>query len=307
MFRSITIAAICLGLCFVLVALSANSTSELFGVPTFLVCVCVAFFAQWISFIPAYLKQTEHFYDLVGTLSFLLIIAIALWSAGSPTQYELLLASMVALWAIRLGMFLTSRIRVDGKDTRFTRIKPNKHRFFVAWTLQGLWVVISSSAAVMAIISSNKPITLAGVDSVLVAVGVAMFVVGFAIESIADWQKRLFRKRQSNEQQFINSGLWAYSQHPNYFGEIVLWLGIAIASYPALFGWQQLFLVSPIFVFLLLTRVSGVPMLKARDARTRNNNPAYQDYIRVTPELVPFSKMFSDNKQLDSLNRGIGD
>lgn len=95
-------------------------------------------------------------------------------------------------------------------------------------------------------------------------IGFLIWVFGFAFEVIANSQKRKFSADPQNKGRFIQTGLWSRSRHPNYFGEIMLWLGIAIIALPVLQGWQWVALISPVFVTLLLTRVSGVPMLEKK-------------------------------------------
>jgi steroid 5-alpha reductase family enzyme len=111
--------------------------------------------------------------------------------------------------------------------------------------------------------------------------------VGFAIEVAADQQKRRFRADSSNRDGFIQSGLWAWSRHPNYFGEIALWIGIALIALPVLSGWQLATLISPVFVYLLLTRISGVPLLEARANKKWGEDPNFVAYMRSTPALFP--------------------
>jgi steroid 5-alpha reductase family enzyme len=111
--------------------------------------------------------------------------------------------------------------------------------------------------------------------------------VGFLFEAVADDQKRRFRANPANEGRFIASGLWAWSRHPNYFGEITLWFGIALVALPALSGWQYATLISPVFVYLLLTRISGIPLLEARAKKRWGDEPAFQAYRARTPVLFP--------------------
>lgn len=187
---------------------------------------------------------------------------------------------------MRLGSFLFIRVRKDGSDSRFDEIKPNPWRFLVAWTIQGLWVSMTCAAALAAMTSATQtPFGWVGFA------GLVIWVLGFAIEAIADHQKRVFRAAQTGKQGFIHSGLWAYSRHPNYFGEIVLWIGISLIALPALSGWQYATMFSPIFVILLLTKVSGLPMLEASADKRWKGNSAYEQYKAQTPVLVPrFSK-----------------
>ena len=202
-------------------------------------------------------------------------------AAGSGSVLSILLGVLIAVWAVRLGTFLVLRIRKDGSDGRFDEIKVDPARFLMSWTLQGLWVVLTAGAALAAMTSGSA------VDPGPVTVlGAVIWLAGFAIEATSDAQKRAFRRDPANRGRFIASGLWAWSRHPNYFGEITLWVGIAVISVPALSGWQYVTLVSPVFVVLLLTRVSGVPLLEARGKRNWGDDPDYRDYLARTPVLV---------------------
>lgn len=251
------------------------------GLPLFLMCGVIAFVIQWLVFIPAYRYQTEKYYDLTGSLTYISLTLISLHFAPLLDGGRLLIAAMVMIWAVRLGSFLFARIRADGHDVRFDKIKPSFLRFLMTWTLQGLWVFLTFSAG-LAAITSLKPHPM---GLVLIA-GAVMWLIGFSIEVIADKQKRAFRSVAANRDTFISHGLWKYSRHPNYFGEILLWLGIAVAAFPVLSGWQYLTLVSPAFVYLLLTQVSGVKMLEARGLRRWGDDEAYQAYLKQTPPLV---------------------
>lgn len=251
------------------------------GWPVFALCAVLAFGINWVAFVPAYLGRTERFYDLTGTLSYLSVMALALL-AGSGSTLSILLAVLVAVWAVRLGTFLVLRIRKDGSDGRFDAIKVDPLRFLMSWTLQGLWVLLTAGAALAAMTTEADaelgPLT---------AAGLVVWTVGFAIEATADAQKRAFRRDPANRGRFIRSGLWAWSRHPNYFGEITLWVGIALIALPALSGWQLLTLVSPLFVTVLLTRISGVPLLEARGRKAWGDEPEYREYVAHTPVLVP--------------------
>ncbi len=194
----------------------------------------------------------------------------------------LVLLVLVVVWATRLGTYLVRRIHRAGKDDRFDAIKPSPVRFLLAWTLQGLWVSLTLAAALAAITTHRR----APLDAVAY-LGVAIWLAGFAIEVIADHQKSRFRADPANRGRFIQGGLWAWSRHPNYFGEIVLWVGVALIAAPVLDGWQWVTMVSPVFVTLLLTRVSGVPMLERKACATWGGQPDYEAYKAQTPVLVP--------------------
>ena len=206
----------------------------------------------------------------------------AITLATQPSKAQWLIAIMIFLWAGRLGIFLFRRIHDSGGDQRFDHIKVSSSRFFVAWTLQGSWVVMTSCAALTAILSTDQP-SVTGTY----LFGVFLWVIGFAIEVMADRQKSRFRKDQANEGRFINTGLWARSRHPNYFGEILLWIGIAVMAVPYLSGTQWVVLLSPLFIYVLLTRMSGIPTLTRRGQQLWGDDPSYQAYLKDTPRLMP--------------------
>ena len=207
------------------------------------------------------------------------------WCLAGPGRQDTadrIIALLVVVWAIRLGSFLFQRILAEGADARFDRIKPSFHRFLMTWTLQGLWVLVTVSAGLAAITGAHPR----GIDPWLIT-GATLWFVGFAIETTADLQKRRFRAAPGNRSRFIDTGLWRISRHPNYCGEILLWTGIAIAALPSLTGWQHATLLSPLFVYLLLTRISGVNLLEARGMKRWGNDADYLAYLRDTPVLFP--------------------
>ena len=252
------------------------------GWPAMTALALGAFGIQWLAFIPARLLQTERFYDLTGSITYIAVTLAAISAATAPSGAQWLIAAMIFLWAGRLGSFLFRRIHAAGGDQRFDHIKISSSRFFVAWTLQGAWVVMTSCAALTAILST-EPTALGAVY----VIGAVMWVTGFAVEVIADGQKSRFRADPVNGGRFINTGLWARSRHPNYFGEILLWAGIAVMAIPYLSGTQWVVMLSPLFVYALLTRVSGIPTLVRRGQELWGDDPAYQDYLSSTPLLVP--------------------
>ena len=266
----------------VLVALAGSSGGlRSGGFPIFAWGALLVFLVQWVVFVPSWFAHTEHFFDLTGSLSYLAVVALTLLSRGSVTPYSLLVAAMVTAWALRLGAFLVARVRAAGSDSRFDAMKYRFAWFLMTWTLQGLWVLLTAGAALAAITSpEDRQI------EAFALLGVALWAFGFGIEVAADEQKRRFRTRPENLDRFITTGVWARSRHPNYFGEILLWFGVAVAAFPSLSGWSMVTLVSPLFVWLLLTRVSGVPLLEAAADRRWAGNPEYEAYKTSTPVLL---------------------
>ena len=250
-------------------------------VPVVVLCAAVAYGINWLAFVPAYLRQTERFYDLMGSVTYLTVVVLGLVLGGGGAR-AVLLASLITVWTARLGSFLVARISKDGSDGRFDAIKPKPLRFLMTWTMQGLWVVLTASCALAAMTAERDERL-----DVFAVLGVVVWLAGFGIEVVADQQKRSFRADPANEGRFIDVGLWAWSRHPNYFGEIVLWVGVAVIALPALSGWQFVTLVSPVFVAVLLTRISGVPRLEARAAKRWGEQDDYRRYVRRTPVLVP--------------------
>jgi len=252
------------------------------GIPVFALAVGLAFLIQWLAFIPAYVMQSEHFFDLTGSLTYLSVTILAAWLSAPIQGRSMVLVAVVVVWATRLGVFLFRRVRRAGKDDRFDEIKPSFIRFLNVWTIQAMWVTLTLAAALAAVTSANQ----SGLDAWAV-VGLCVWVAGFAIEATADAQKNRFRADAHNKGSFITTGLWSWSRHPNYFGEIVLWIGVAIIALPALEGWQLITLISPVFVVLLLTRVSGIPLLEAKAEATWGGQDGYEDYKKRTPTLIP--------------------
>ena len=266
-----------------LIAISiANATGNSLVVEA----VLIAFIIQWAAFIPAYAFQTEKFYDLTGTLTYLTVTWYALYMSSEKftnlNVASIAIVLLISLWAIRLGSFLFSRIHKDGEDKRFRTIKPSATQFFMTWTLQGLWVSLCSMCALTAISSESGVVV-----NAFYYLGVGLFIYGFYIEVKADNEKSKFRSVPENRDKFITTGLWAKSRHPNYFGEIVLWAAIAVISLPSLSGLQYITLISPIFTYVLLVHVSGVRMLEARGQKKWGHLEEYKAYQKSTPMLFP--------------------
>lgn len=253
-----------------------------FGIPLFALCVALAFIIQWIVFIPAFIWRTEKFFDLTGSLTYLTILLVAILLSPNMDGRSWLLFGMIAIWAVRLGSFLFLRIRAAGEDRRFREIKQSFARFLTTWTIQGLWVSFSISAA-LATITSETRLNL----GIFALIGFLVWLFGFGIEAIADRQKGQFKANPENEGKFINLGLWSWSRHPNYFGEIVLWIGVTIVALPILQGWQWVTMISPIFITLLLTRISGIPMLEKRADEKWGGQEDYETYKANTSILIP--------------------
>jgi len=273
----------------VIVSAVGKNSVQINGYSTVLYCAIICIATQWLAWIPASIKQTERFYDLTGGLTYLTVVIFSLW-AGSQSEFpsvrELIISLLVVIWSLRLSFFLYLRIHRSGKDGRFDELKKSPIRFLVPWTLQGLWVFLTM-IVVIVINSQNGP---SPPLKIWDGIGLAVWILGFVIEALADNQKTKFNTTPENQGKWIDSGLWSISRHPNYFGEILLWSGIAIFGISCLSGLELLTWISPIFIYLLLTKISGVPILDKRALEKWGDDPEYQKYREKTSLLIPIRK-----------------
>ena len=271
-----------------LVAIAASVDGVfLSGIPIILLCAIVSFLTHWMIAAPSLITSSEKYFDFTGMVATLLVVLTAMFallSSGAEASIRsVFVASFVSVWTLRLGIFLYKRIVKVGEDTRFRDIKKSLPKFLMTWTLSALWVFLTTVNAITLI--ALNPLEPIGIFFIM---GALLWLLGFGFEVIADRQKKYFSEQPKNEGRFITQGLWSVSRHPNYFGEIILWAGIAIISLPFLSGWQYVTLVSPVFVFLLLTRISGLPFLEDKAEKKWGEDKDYIEYKKRTPILVPF-------------------
>ena len=271
-----------------LVAIAASVDGIFFsGIPIILLCAIVSFVTHWMIAVPSLITSSEKYFDFTGMVATLLVVLTAMFallSSGAQASIRsVFVASFVSVWTLRLGIFLYKRIVKAGEDIRFRDIKKSLPKFLMTWTLSALWVFLTTVNAITLI--ALNPLEPIGIFFIM---GALLWLLGFGFEVIADRQKKYFSEQPKNEGRFITQGLWSVSRHPNYFGEIILWAGIAIISLPFLSGWQYVTLVSPVFVFLLLTRISGLPFLEDKAEKKWGEDKDYIEYKKRTPILVPF-------------------
>ena len=260
----------------------SQGSVRVWGLPLFMLIIIAAYAIQWIVFIIAYLQKSERFFDLTGSLTYITLATAAVLLIPNIDRRAVLLLVVVVIWATRLGTFLFGRVLKQGKDDRFDAIKISFTSFLLTWTLQGLWVTFTAAAAFAAITSANQREL--GWPAL---VGFLVWAFGYFFELVADSQKNAFRGNPDNKDAFISSGIWAWSRHPNYFGEIVLWLGVAIIALPVLRGWALVTLISPLWVIIQLTLISGVPMLEKKADQKWGGQEDYEAYKANTPVLIP--------------------
>ena len=254
------------------------------------ICMSSIFMIHWIIFIPSYIFKTEKYYDITGTIAYLSMILVALYFIIIVNGEELSIRSLVStllvlIWAVRLGIFLLLRVVKAGEDKRFENVKLSFSKFLMYFTISSLWVFLTTINFLTMLLHNSVLI-----NDIFFLLGLLIWIFGFIIEVVADEQKRRFKLNLDNKGKFISSGLWSYSRHPNYFGEILLWIGMAIISLPVLLGWEYITLISPLFVYMLLTKMSGIPILEKQSDERWGNKSDYQNYKKITPVLFPFKK-----------------
>ena len=271
---------------FLVVSAVGNNSVILNEYSAVLYCAAICIGIQLVVWIPASIGQTERFYDLTGGLTYLTVVGFSLWAGSQsepPSLRELIVSLLVVIWSLRLSSFLYLRIHRTGKDGRFDQLKTSPIRFLVPWTLQGLWVFLT----MIVVIVINSQADSAPALGIWDGIGLSIWILGFGIEAIADNQKTVFNTEPENKGKWIDSGLWSYSRHPNYLGEILLWTGIAFFGISCFTGLERIAWISPIFIYLLLTKISGTPILDKRALEKWGDDPEYQKYRDNTPALIP--------------------
>ncbi|KAH9452954.1 hypothetical protein MJO28_008139 [Puccinia striiformis f. sp. tritici] len=249
--------------------------------------------------------QSEKYYDLSGSATFLTCTAVSLYypslrykllhnfAAPLPRissfhHRQLIMSGFTCLWATRLGSFLYQRIKKSGSDARFDEIKRDPARFFGAWMAQASWVTLTAFPvyAVNSVPASRQPaLGLTG------SLGTGLWLASFLFEVVADRQKTQWREekmKKIHSEEFISSGLWSVSRHPNYVGEVMIWASQVLIAWPALPIWMRLMsCLSPVLEYLLITKVSGLPPLETKADKQFKDNSDYQAYKARTPVFWP--------------------
>ena len=235
-----------------------------------LLAFLISFGLQTIFFLIAYFLQTDKFTDFTYSLTF---ITIALYFYLTQ-NLSLIVFLMILLWGLRLGGFLVLRVIKVGKDRRFDDFRHKFFGFIQFWIVQGFTCFILL-----------LPIYL---FTELNYYGIIIFLIGLLIETIADYQKYRF-KLVDKKKGFIHSGIWKHSRHPNYFGEILVWVGIFVATINT--NWY-ISILSPITIYLILRYFSGVRILEENALKKWGKDKNYQKYLKNTNMFVPVKKLF---------------
>ena len=241
--------------------------------------ISLAVNAAFFAFAAA--RKTDVVTDLSYSLSFA-VLAIVLPLSGAREPVQLAASLLVLIWAVRLGGYLLARILRIKVDHRFDKMRENPLRFARFWLLQAISVAVILLPVTYLVSQDAAP------DVGLWAIaGAVVWLLGLVIEAVADAQKSAFKGKKENRERFIESGLWRYSRHPNYFGEMLVWWGLFIFAVPVLHGAAFAVVIGPVFVTLLLLFVSGIPLLERSADAKYGDDPAYCAYKRRTSILVP--------------------
>ncbi len=241
----------------------------------------VALAVNGAFFAVAAARRTDVVTDLSYSLTFALL-AIVLLFTGAREPVQLVASLLVLLWAIRLGGYLFRRILRMKVDHRFDGMRDEPLRFARFWLLQAITVAVVMLPVSYLLDRDHPP----GFGA-WAAAGAAVWLAGLLIEAVADAQKAAFRAKEENRGRFIAGGLWRYSRHPNYFGEILVWWGLFVYAVPFLGGAAFAVATGPAFITLLLLFVSGIPPHERSADAKYGADPAYRDYKRRTSILVP--------------------
>ncbi|PIA33575.1 hypothetical protein AQUCO_04100187v1 [Aquilegia coerulea] len=237
---------------------------------------------QLVFFIITALLKFDKVTDFAGSTNFIILSIVTLVLKGDWHFRQVILTLLVVIWGLRLGLFLLMRILQWGEDRRLDAMRCNFGKLAVFWTFQAVWVWTVSLPVTVVNASDSHP-SIQAVD----IVGWIMWAVGLLVEATADQQKLLFKNSTQNRGKWCNVGLWKVSRHPNYFGELLLWWGIFVASTPILEGAEWLVIFGPLFLSLLLLFVSGIPLLEESADKKFSNKADYRFYKKTTSPLIP--------------------
>ncbi len=241
--------------------------------------ISVAIQAIFFAFAAGF--KTDRVTDFSYSLSFILLTLAVLLVEEAFSWPQILVASFIVVWAVRLGSYLFIRILKIGKDDRFDDKREDFIKFLGFWVLQAVAVwAIMLPAVVFLSLDAKPPFTWVS------AIGIALWATGLIIETVSDQQKYTFKNNPDNRGRFISTGLWKFSRHPNYFGEFLLWWGVFLIIAPALSGVLYITIVGPVSLTLLLLFVSGVPLLEKSADSKYGDSEEYREYKRRTSLFV---------------------
>lgn len=227
-------------------------------------------------------KQNVNIVDSLWGMGFVLVAWITFFSGIGFGGRRLLILVLTGCWGLRLAAHLTWRNWGEAEDHRYGQWRRSASRFWIVslfkvFWLQALflWII---SMVLQAAQLSPQPARFTTLD----IIGLLVWTVGFVFESVADWQLARFKADPANRGRVMDQGLWAWSRHPNYFGEFLVWWGFFLVALTTPGGWWTV--ISPIIVSLVLLKMTGLPLT---EAALKERRPGYSDYIKRTSSFFP--------------------
>lgn len=247
-----------------------------------IIALTISLLIQVFFFLFAFFYKTDKVTDLSYGATFIVLSLFFLVKNNTYSLVEMTIVFLVTVWGLRLAWYLLQRIIKMGRDKRFDEIREKPLKLVSFWLMQAVvvWLIFIPVAVVLSSVTKNP--------STATAVGVLLWLSGFLIELISDQQKFLFKKQYPNE--FISTGLWRYSRHPNYFGEVLLWWGVFIVATPFLDGWLWLSIIGPLTISFVILFVSGIPVIEKSYDKKYGGRKDYREYKRSTSLFIPLPK-----------------
>ncbi len=247
-----------------------------------LLILAVIIYKSLVFGLSLWLKRND-IADVSWGLSFILILIVNLWYTKNFTTTALVVSALVIVWGLRLAVRIYLRNRGRKEDFRYQKLReesPNNfllRSFLQVYLLQGILAVIVSLPVIF-LVSSKNPLTQTPLPLIL---GVSVWLVGFFFEVVGDYQLDKFISNPDNKGRVLQKGLWKFSRHPNYFGELTMWWGIFLIALPVPNGYLSV--LGPLTITFLITKVSGIPPLEKNYA----GNQEFEHYKAKTSMLIP--------------------
>jgi len=240
---------------------------------------------QLSFFAIAFTCKFDKVTDIAGAMNFLLVALLTFLARGTYHDRQILLLCLDLVWGLRLGVFLLRRVLKRGKDERFDEMREHFFRFLGFWIFQMVWVWVVSLPIIFV---NAAPIDVDfGVRDVI---GVILWGIGFIFESVGDYERNAWNDNPANKGKLLCTGTWSVTRHPNYFGEISMWLGIFLSASSVFDDNTKsayVSVLSPGFTYFLLVYVSGVKMSEDRYNQRYGKDPAYLTYRQRVSPLIP--------------------
>lgn len=242
--------------------------------------LAIVIYMSFLFLIAQYLKDNS-IADIAWGPGFFMVYLVSLFQANHIELTQVLMGFVIAIWAFRLSIYIYNRNKGKGEDYRYQQWREEWGKYAViraflqVFMLQGFFMFI---IALPIIIVNYKAYSGFGMSEII---GIVFWLIGFYFEAVGDYQKSQFKANPDNKGKIMQSGLWKYTRHPNYFGEALLWWGIFLIALPS--GMIFISIISPLVLTFLLLKVSGVAMLEKKYIGNRE----FEEYAKRTNAFIP--------------------